>query len=93
VQGSTLASLINEEKYKWNDIFKHKAISIENKQAINLSKSVQLILLSPNNEKIDRLYKYWQKELVKYGYLDKIYEDRIFDDAFEIMVSKEKLKA
>ncbi|WP_027393239.1 AVAST type 1 anti-phage system MBL fold metallo-hydrolase Avs1a [Aquimarina latercula] len=92
IQGSTLARLINEGGYNWNAAFDMKAISINNNPIVHITKDIKLILLSPNNDKIDKLYDYWKKELLKYGFLDEVLENVIFDDAFEIMVSKQKCK-
>lgn len=92
IQGSTLARLINEGKYNWNASFEQKAVSTNNKNTIQITKDIKLILLSPDNDKIDKLYDYWQRELLKHGFLDKVSKDTIFDDAFEIMVSKQKTK-
>lgn len=92
IQGSTLASLISEGNYNWNEAFNKKAVSIENNTEVNISDKVKLILLSPDDKKIDTLNKFWQRELLKNGFLEEISEDRVFDDAFEIMISKQKQK-
>ncbi|WP_051119646.1 MBL fold metallo-hydrolase [Gillisia sp. CAL575] len=91
-QGSTLAGLISEGNYNWNEQFSNKAICTENNRVINLSNKVRLILLSPSKKQIRSLNLYWRKELLKVGFIDEITEDKIFDDAFEIMISKQKLK-
>lgn len=92
IQGSTLSRLINEGNYKWNEAFNRMAISTNNNQVIEIAKDIKLILLSPNNDKIDKLCNFWQKELLKFGFLDEVSNDKIFDDAFEIMISKQKCK-
>ena len=92
IQGSTLARLIIEGNYKWNTQFDNKAISTNNNSVIQISKDVKLILLSPDDNKISKLNKYWQRELIKHGYLNEVSEHKAFDDAFEVMVSKQKCK-
>ena len=92
IQGSTLARLINEGGYNWNTQFEKKAVSTNNNQVIAITKDIKLVLLSPNNRKIEKLHDYWTRELLKHGFLDEISDNKIFDDAFEIMVSKQKCK-
>lgn len=90
--GSTLANLIAKSKYNWNSEFKGKAVSKDNLEMITISKDVKIRLLSPDNEKLKDLYKYWQKELFKMGYNFSLDQGVFFDDAFEYIVTKEKEK-
>ena len=49
-------------------------------------------ILSPNNEKLNELIKYWKKELYKKGYSS---DENLIDfneDAFEYILSLEKEK-
>ena len=92
IQGSTLAGLISEGNYNWNKQFNNKAVCVENNKIINLNDKVRLILLSPMEKQIRSLNLHWRKELLKVGYIDEVTEDKIFDDAFEIMISKQKEK-
>ncbi|WP_375560201.1 AVAST type 1 anti-phage system MBL fold metallo-hydrolase Avs1a [Bernardetia sp. OM2101] len=91
-QGSSLGALILEGGYSWNSEFGNKAIAIENLQNVSINEEIELILLSPNNEKLQKLEKAWKKDLERGGYKGKITEDSIFDDAFEFMIAKQKPK-
>lgn len=89
-QGSTLASLILKGGYNWNGEFKNLAISVDNKKEIILSEGVTLRLLSPNDSKLDALYRHWKKELYKLGYGQVCENLEFFDDAFEFLTAQEK---
>lgn len=88
-QGSSLATLIQKGNYPWNRHFKQEAVSIENETTLKLTDKISLTLLSPNNEKLEDLYKHWKKELFKLGYrVDE--HNKPFDDAFEFIIGTEK---
>lgn len=89
-QGSTLASLITKSGYQWNNEFNGKAVSTDNLDVIPLNTAVTLKLLSPDNDKLQALYKYWRKELYKLGYSNVSDKEVFFDDAFEFLASQEK---
>lgn len=91
VQGSTLGAKIIKGKYAWNKDFFENAISIDNKNKDNTN--IDLVLLSPNNKKLDLLSRKWKNELTKKGYGGAINSNLIFDDAFEffIKIQKEEL--
>ncbi|HAS42392.1 MAG TPA: hypothetical protein DCS93_18080, partial [Microscillaceae bacterium] len=91
-QGSSLAGLILDGKYSWNAEFDGKAISTNNKKIVELADDIKLILLSPDDEKLERLQKTWKKELRKKGYLKNLPNNVFFDDAFEFMTAKQKSK-
>ncbi|WP_179347663.1 MBL fold metallo-hydrolase [Winogradskyella pacifica] len=82
-EGVTLASLIYENKYKWNHMFNNKAICFEEK-INNTIKNVKFILLSPDHEKLKKLSKKWEDELDRIFYDFKLSDEVIFDDAFEL---------
>jgi beta-lactamase superfamily II metal-dependent hydrolase len=91
VQGSTLASLLLKHGYQSNGLFGNQSISVDTKDCIN-SKDISFMLLSPNNEKLLDLKKYWKKELYKKGYSS---DESLLDfneDAFEYILSMEKEK-
>lgn len=90
-QGSSLAALILEGEYKWNSDFKDGVISREAKDK-QISDAVNFEIISPNQEKLNALKKFWKKELYKLGFRDKITNDPLFDDAFEFLLLKEKEK-
>lgn len=82
-QGSSLAALLYNGNYKWNSQFDGKAVSSNNKKYIKLSSDISIHLLSPNNEKLDKLKGYWVNELRKAKYDFKLTDDKLFDDAYE----------
>jgi beta-lactamase superfamily II metal-dependent hydrolase len=88
-QGSSLAALIQRGDYPWNMHFKQDAVSIDNVMTVKLTDKISLTLLSPNNKKLEDLYKHWKKELFKLGY--RVNEHtKPFDDAFEFVIGTEK---
>lgn len=91
-QGSTLASLIIKSGYKWNQEFANNAISVDNCTKIELKEGITLLLLSPNNEMLYRLARYWRKEIYKLGYS---YDPQLKDfneDLFEQIVARQKAR-
>lgn len=90
-EGSSLAKLINHYGYNWNITFDEKAVKCDGPIEIILGSNIRLILLSPDNEKLEALRKYWSNKLVEMGYLGPTNIEDYFDDAFEFIVSREKL--
>jgi len=90
-QGSTLASLIFEGKYKWNKLFDGKAVSSSLKEFIEID-DIRLWILSPSKDKLDSLARDWLMHLQSHKYNFTLSEDQIFDDAFEFfMLGKPEL--
>ncbi|MDO6737381.1 MBL fold metallo-hydrolase [Wenyingzhuangia sp. 2_MG-2023] len=90
VQGSTLASILFENKYNWNAEFNGKAISIDIKTTIKLTDEITLKLLSPSNEKLSTLNKDWKKELYQKGYSTTEDLEGFSEIAFESLVALQK---
>ena len=90
-QGSALAAMITRDSHPWNVSFDSKAVSIENRDAVDLTAEIKIRLLSPNQDKLRELHKYWRRELYKLGYVSKG-KTEFFDDAFEYVLGKEKPK-
>lgn len=91
VQGSTLASLLKKYNYNWNTLFENNLISTDSNEQISTG-DLTFKILSPNNEKLNELIKYWKKELYKKGYSS---DENLIDfneDAFEYILSLEKEK-
>lgn len=88
-QGSSLASLLLKYNYQWNAQFDGNAVSIDNKNSITVGEST-IILLSPNQNKLEFLQKYWRKELYKNGYLSTSHSEKFWDDAFEFLLAQDK---
>jgi beta-lactamase superfamily II metal-dependent hydrolase len=87
-QGSSLASLLYKYSYSWNKSFDNKAIIIENIVSINI-KDIKIILLSPNQKKLDRLSSQWQSDLEDELYGFEFSDEDLFNDAFEFYMSNE----
>ena len=90
-QGSALSALILKDNYKWNTEFNGKAVSIDNLDIISIDNETTLRILSPNNDKLSKLKKLWNKELYKKGY-NISEDDTNYDDAFEFLLAQEKEK-
>lgn len=84
-EGVTLASLIYENKYKWNQMFNDKAICYEEK-INNTIEDVNFILLSPDHKKLKKLSKKWEDKLDSIFYNFKLSDEKIFDDAYELFM-------
>ncbi|UPT69017.1 MAG: MBL fold metallo-hydrolase [Sphingobacteriales bacterium JAD_PAG50586_3] len=89
-QGTAVGALILQGEYAWNSDFKNKAVCVENGRIICVDINSTIYLLSPNNEKLEKLKDLWKNELKKYdvNYLSK--NDELYDDAFEMLMTWEK---
>lgn len=91
-QGLTLSKLLRENNYNWNSLFDNKAISIDNKQTIQLNDEVRIRVLSPNTNKLIKLRDQWIKDLNKLKFGFKFSNEPIFEDAMELFFLKESSK-
>lgn len=91
-QGSSLGALILRNGYNWNSDFSNAAVSLDNKQVIQLTEDIVITLLSPDNNSLQKLEKFWKRELFKLGFRDKIASNKLFDDAYEFLLMYEKQK-
>lgn len=90
-KGSTFAALVLKGKYPWNEDAKGEAICIDNLQSVQVG-NIKIHLLSPSKIHLERLEKFWAKELYKAGFRGKLTDERIFDDAFEyLMIHENKM--
>lgn len=89
-QGSTLAGILLSQEYSWNEEFNGKAVSIDNNKEVYITDDISIKLLSPDKRKLDKLSKFWKKELRKNGYLEELDDEAYYDDAFEFMIAKDK---
>lgn len=92
-QGSSLGGLILKNGYSWNTDFNEKAFSIDHFTEISISSNIKFELLSPTDDALKKLARYWKKELIKLGFREKITDEDIFDDAFEYMMKPNKKEA
>lgn len=91
VQGSTLASLLKKNNYNWNTTFEHNIVSADSEAEI-INNDITFKILSPNNDKLRELKKYWKKELYKKGFSSNENLTDFNEDAFEYILSLEKEK-
>ncbi len=91
-QGSSLARYLYEYKYNWNTQFNNKTILVENNIVSKNIGDINIILLSPNEDKLNDLAEDWLDELEDKKYNFTISDESIFDDAFEFfnMYKKEQ---
>lgn len=89
-EGISFASLISKYKYSWNTYFNSYAVSVDSIQYYE-KEGIKIILLSPNNDKLDKLAKKWLSVLEDKIFNFKIAEDQIFDDAFEFYLKYESV--
>lgn len=79
--------MIQHGRYNWNKHFDGNAVMIENKRTVQLTSEIELILLSPNQQKLDNLKSFWFRELQKKGYLGEEDNGLFYDDAFEFSMA------
>lgn len=84
-QGSTLGALLMQGNYKWNYSFNKQAVSSDNKEKIELG-DIAIHIISPNDNKLQKLKNKWIKELRKKKWNFNINKDELFDDAYEFML-------
>lgn len=88
-QGSSLASLLLKGGYSWNTDYSGSAI-LARANWVTLADSVEVQVLSPTVDKLEKLEKYWKRELGKLGFHEKLGQNELFDDAFEFLLLREK---
>ena len=91
-QGTTVGALILEGNYSWNSDFEGKAVCIENKKEILIGQDSSIYLLSPDNDKLNKLKELWKNELKRYGVNYSSDSSKLYDDAFEMLLAWEKEK-
>jgi len=88
-EGSTLAAELLGGQYKWNTDF-DKGAAVAPFEPITIRDGVSITLLSPTVEKLEKLEKFWKKELKRIGFKDRFGANELFDDAYEFLLLKEK---
>lgn len=89
-QGTTVGALILKGGYHWNTDFNQLAVSVNNGKRIKVNDDASIYLLSPDNDKLDKLKKLWAGELKKFGVNYIQGGSSFYDDAFEMLLSWEK---
>ncbi|PEC09869.1 AVAST type 1 anti-phage system MBL fold metallo-hydrolase Avs1a [Bacillus toyonensis] len=84
--GSTLAALLYSGEYNWNTLYDEDAINYDTKDMVKVTGDITFRLLSPDNNRLERLRRFWLKELRKDKYNFKLTDDKIFDDAYEFFM-------
>lgn len=82
IQGTTLAGLIFEGGYHWNEQFDEEAV-IYNGINYQFGKDCFISVLKPNISDLEKLGRKWKRDLKKSKYSFVFSEDKLFDDAFE----------
>lgn len=91
-QGSTLAGYLYGLGYidnKWNSSFEGAAVSLDNKNEIEID-DIKINLLSPNTNKLKNLSSLWMEKLRRIDNSFSISDEEIFDDAYEMYIKKIK---
>lgn len=88
-QGSTLARLIHQGGYCWNNSDGTKSISKENLESFPITGGM-IQILSPTQDSLSFLLKEWVKQLRRYGFKGSITSGELIDDAFEYMLEHMK---
>lgn len=92
VQGSTLASLLRKNGFESKDSFiRNNHISFDTSDVI-YDNDLTFRILSPNNERLLDLKKYWKRELFTRGYSSDEELTNFNEDVFEYILSQEKEK-
>ncbi|MFC5701629.1 AVAST type 1 anti-phage system MBL fold metallo-hydrolase Avs1a [Cohnella faecalis] len=92
-QGSTLGALLYEGRYNWNGSAGGRAVTTQSLPVHHLSDELKLELLSPTPEKLQELGQDWLNHLRKNNYIGAPSSDRLFDDAYEMMLRRLKDKS
>ncbi|MCD0456276.1 MBL fold metallo-hydrolase [Chryseobacterium sp. LC2016-27] len=92
VQGSTLASLLKKNNFQSkNDFFNNHYISFDTAKVIECD-DVIFRILSPDDDKLLELKKYWKKELFNKGFSSDQDLSDFNEEFFEYILSLEKEK-
>jgi len=89
--GSSFAGYLYDYKYNWNIKFNKKAVLVTNYPIVKKIGDINIILLSPNQDKLNDLAENWLNELEKKKYNFTISDENIFDDAFEFFNMHNKI--
>ncbi|MCF8999783.1 MULTISPECIES: AVAST type 1 anti-phage system MBL fold metallo-hydrolase Avs1a [Acinetobacter] len=84
-QGSTLATLIHNGGYRWNNGDGTTSITKEGLESFAITGGM-IRVLSPSQDSLKSLLSEWEKQLKKYGFKGSISSGELIDDAFEFML-------
>lgn len=91
-QGTTAGALLLQGKYSWNGDFNNRAVCIEQASEVALNVDVNIYLLSPDKQKLEKLKNLWSDELKIYDANFNSGNSQLYDDAFEMLLSWETEK-
>ncbi|MFC4409651.1 MBL fold metallo-hydrolase [Chungangia koreensis] len=83
-QGSTLGALLLQGNYNWNGKFNGGPVVSKDNKPIYIDE-IKINLLSPDEDKLNKLEAKWVKELKKKKWNFTINKNELFDDAYEYM--------
>jgi len=89
--GSTLAGHLLGFKYNWNTQFQGKAVKVDTNIPKWVGNDIKIILLSPDDVKLDELSTEWYKKLKMERRNFKLSGEAIFDDALEFYIRNESI--
>lgn len=82
-QGSSLAKLLKQGVYRWNEGDGTTYIS-QDQQPLTLSKEVSVEVVGPTRARLEALRNVWLKEVAKLGYKGGEAPTDLLDDAYEM---------
>lgn len=87
-KASFFGSQLYEGVYNWNTQTSGKAISVQNLPVYHITNELSIHLLSPTDECLEELKAFWLSELNKRNYVGIPSTDRLFDDAYEMLLRR-----
>lgn len=82
-QGSTLAALLNEGEYVWNESDGTQSICTDSVREKRF-KDGFIKVLAPSKERLENLVSLWKRDLRRLGIIGSIGSSQAIDDAFEL---------
>ena len=87
-QGSIFSKSLNDFDYNWNNSFDNQAIKVENNKPIKIGNDIKIILISPNEFKLNQLSEAWLTWLKKKR-IKATSDNKEFEYAFEFVMRQE----
>ena len=90
-QGSTFSKSLNDFDYNWNHSFDNQAIMVDYNKPIKIGDDIKIILISPNEFKLNQLSEDWLSWLKKKR-IKATSDKKEFEYAFEFVMRQENLE-
>jgi beta-lactamase superfamily II metal-dependent hydrolase len=87
-QGFIFSKFLNDFDYSWNSSFDNQAIMVDNNKPIKIGDDIKIILISPNEFKLNKLSKKWLLWLKKKR-IKATSDKKEFEYAFEFVMRQE----